>query len=119
METDIRTEIENQDVESAVRIFDESIDEAYSMSREKHDVALKRDSNTMKMANDYFERYRQCIKGEIIGDSDELLKRYQDARKNISKEVYNQEQQKWIDLLNEKNSKNLWEKINWKGTTGK
>ena len=116
-ENNIRSNLIQKDIENTFQDIDDIIDESYSLSKIPTVMQQTGNSNKMKFANDLFERYRSCVRGEITGNSDDLLKRYREARKEISKEVLKNEQNKWNKLLSEKNSKELWNKINWKGTT--
>ena len=50
---------------------------------------------------------------------EEKLSEYKVSRKEISKEIYNRENERWNNILGGNDSKKLWEKINWKGDTSK
>ena len=59
--------------------------------------------------------YRLCLRGESQGDRNEILNRYEHARKAVSNEIINEEYKKWNELTADRNSKRLWHKIDWKG----
>ena len=114
-----RNEINNEDIDAALRVIDKNIAGIYRKSKIKKQAVTTVDTEKMKKANSEFENLRKCIRGEIGGDFNEMLSKYQEARNNISKETVDKENQKWKELANEKNTKGLWNKIDWKGDLSK
>ena len=68
----------------------------------------------MEEANRQYANYRLCIRGQSQGDRNEILKRYEHARKAVSNEKTNEEYKKWNELSADRNSKRLWHIIDWK-----
>ena len=114
-----RNEINNEDYDSALRVIDQNIANVYRESKIKKNEVVTDGDEKMKKANRDFVTLRKCIAGEINGDFDVLLSQYQESRNDISKETFKRETEKWNELSDDKNSKRLWNKIDWKGDLSK
>ena len=69
----------------------------------------------MERANEHYNNLRKCISGEIAGDLDEMVNRYQSSRNLITKDICSKEHNKWKELISDPDCKRLWRKISWKG----
>ena len=119
MEEKVLKHIEHEDVNKTIITINESTDNAYRKAKIKKPKNDELSTTNMVEANRLFDSYRKCVSGEIDDDIDVALRTYQAARSKISKEAISAETKKWKDLTAEKNSKKLWEKIDWKGNLTK
>ena len=119
IEAGICRELRNENVDKAISVFNEELDVVYRKSKIRLPAVNEKDSVLMEKANEQFENYRKCVRGEIEADKSEMLKRYVESRKLITKEICNKEHQKWSELTADTNCKRLWDKISWKGSISK
>ena len=115
MDTFCRKEIAAGNIDNALTHMRTNIENVYKISKVKKSSRNVYDNSKMKVANDKFNELRNYIDGENVDNFEEKLSSYNESRKEISKEIYNKENERWDDLLGGNDSKKLWEKINWKG----
>ena len=118
LEGGILYELGNENLNGAFLKLEEVIGSAYKMSKVKNMVKTDIDNRLMNIANENYNKLKKCINGEIVGDKEELLKRYQESRNEISSNIFSNEQKKWNEATEDRNSKRLWEKISWNGNMG-
>ena len=106
--------LEEENINGAIIKLEEYFDNAYRFSKIKRN-SLEDNTNKLEMANKHFVNLKECINGQAEGDKDELIRIYQKSRNELSKELFDKEQKKWNELLASKDSKCLWNKIDWKG----
>ena len=64
----------------------------------------------MEKANENFNKLEKCLQGDVMGNKEELLEAYQLSRKEVSQQIFLQEQSKWNKVIGD-GSKKLWEKL--------
>lgn len=125
IETNILYELDNNNVDSALQILDKNLDTAHRCSLIKQNNRNVETSNNitriMNEANIAFLRYQA-----ILGDSSileetrkEIIDNYSSKRKALSSEIILQESLMWKKYTSDKDSKSLWDHINWKGNYSK
>ena len=115
IEKGICSELHNENIDKAIAVFDEELDSIYRKSKERVYAAKEKDSLLIENANEHFNNYRKCKRGEIAADESEMLKKYIDARKVITKDICTKEHNRWNEITEDTNCKRLWDRINWKG----
>ena len=119
MDNYCRKEIIDGNLDGALSHMRACIAKVYKVSKIKQIIVTSDDNSKMKDANDKFNELRNFKERENTESFDEKLSSYKRARNDISKEIYSKESNRWNDLMNDNESKKLWEKINWKGDTSK
>ena len=109
IEASVMDRLSKEDTDGVFRELERIVDQAYRVSKVRRPTAQKHAVH-MEEANKFFNDYRNCLNGEIEGDSLVMLERYKQARGKISKDIYITECNRWNTLLYETNSKKLWEK---------
>ena len=111
----VLNKLEQENLNGAINNFEEQLKKAYKISKKKgsknEQIEYKK---KMETANENFNKLKQCLQGEQIGNKEELLEAYQKSRKEVSQEVFVKEQTRWNEVIGD-GSKKLWEKIDWKG----
>ena len=120
LQEDVLGEVSRFDINKAVIKLDTHLHDALRVSKKKKTVTLNNAPKTaMERANAEFENYQQSLKGESSDSSDDAMKKYQTARNSVSSSMHNIEHTKWNTLIDSKNSKDLWDSIDWKGNLSK
>ena len=114
LESMILNEIANENIDNAINIFDFEIEDIYRSTKLRV-PAVKSSNDQMVKANEQFEIYRKCIKGEILADEEEMWNNYQESRNKVTKEICKSEAQRWHEVTSDTDSKRMWNKIDWKG----
>ena len=109
-----REELGVENIDNALRHIDRNISDIYKLSKVRR-KEKSCESDVMNKANENVVRLQKCINGERNENFDDILHQYQESRNAISKQIFSNENQKWFELMNNKNSKELWGKIDWKG----
>lgn len=73
----------------------------------------------MEKANQEFENYQRSLKGESTDSTEEAWRKYQLSRNSVSRSMQNIEHRKWTSFISNKNTKELWNSIDWKGNLSK
>jgi hypothetical protein len=73
----------------------------------------------MQRANTEFDNYQKSLKGESHDSIEEAQEKYQLARNSVSSSMHKIEHEKWTAVVNSKNAKDMWDRIDWKGNLSK
>ena len=120
LQGDVLSEINRLDINKAVIKLNNHLHDALRVAKKKKIVNINNASKTaMERANLEFENYQKSLKGESIDSSSDALKKYQSARNNVSSSMHKTEHSKWTKLIQNKNSKDLWNSIDWNGNLSK
>ncbi len=115
MDRHCRKLLNEGNINDVIHHIELSIDKVYRNSKVIQ-VANRIEDNIMQEANLNFKNLRKCITDKK-DNFDEILQQYQESRNKISKEIFCAENGRWNELIANKDSKKLWEKISWKGDT--
>ena len=120
MQEDVLDELSNCNITNAVIKFDCHLHDALRVAK----IKKTRPGNNapkiaMGKANEEFDNYLKSLKGESSESQEEALKKYQVARKRVTSSMCTIEHNKWKSLVDNNNSKKLWERIDWKGNLNK
>ena len=115
IENSCNRKLVQENYEEAFTNLNDEISNVYRVSKVKPNVMNRLTSNAVHQANTDFQNLRKCIAGELEGNVDELLNKYQASRNAISKDVFENEHKRWAEAITENDSKKLWQKIDWKG----
>ena len=69
----------------------------------------------MNIANEKFKIYCNCLPNGNLIDISKSLDEYKLASKMVNKTILENESKKWYKLINNKDSKELWKCVDWKG----
>ena len=69
----------------------------------------------MNIANEKFKIYCNCLPNGNLIDISKSLDEFKLASKMVNKTTLENESKKWSKLINNKDSKELWKCVNWKG----
>ena len=69
----------------------------------------------MNIANEKFKIYCNCLPNGNLIDISKSLDEYKLASKIVNKTILENESKKWYKLINNKDSKELWKCVDWKG----
>ena len=114
VESRVLRELGDENISKALFTDEEYADKAYGSSK-VNTPRIEKSLLKMEEADRRYTNYRLCLRGESQGDRNEILKRYEHARKAVSNEIINEECKKWNELTADRNSKRLRHKIDWKG----
>ena len=116
---DVLCEVSKSDINKAVVKLDNHIHNALRLAKKKKTFASNNAHRiAMEKANAEFDNFRESLKDESSA-SDDALKIYMAARKSVSSSMNRIELAKWTSSVNNRNSKDLWESIDWKGNISK
>lgn len=112
MQEDVLDELSNCNITNAVIKFDCHLHDALRVAK----IKKTRPGNNapkiaMGKANEEFDNYLKSLKGESSESQEEALKKYQVARKRVTSSMCTIEHNKWKSLVDNNNSKKLWERI--------
>ena len=119
IESSVLRELESNDVNRAILVLDRHLDDAHRAAKLKVKLPDKPSTTAMEKANQEFSNYCTCIRS---GSDEEKLAaqvEYQRARKAVTKEMYVTEHERWKSSIRSSNPKELWNKIDWKGSLSK
>ena len=120
IQNEVLGEISKSDIHNAIRKFDIHLHEAHRVAKKKK---INADNNIPKSfmlkANSEFDNYRKTLNGQATDTPEEALRKYQEARSNVSNNMHGAENKRWKNLVESGDSKSLWESIDWKGNLSK
>ena len=91
----------------------------HNHARTKTTSLKNTDSNNltqMNETNSKFKTYCECLKNGNAQVIEQNLKEYQSARKSVTHAILQSENSRWKKALSNKNSKELWSCVDWKGS---
>lgn len=121
IETDVLNHIDSNDICNAITTLETYIEDAHRVSLIPRASSITETHNykQMEKANTAFEKYQNDLhdNSKTINDIETSLKQYKICRKALTNEMFEIETDKWNKLVNNTNSKKLWDQIDWKGST--
>ena len=114
---DITDALHLNDIDLAIYKFNDFASELHKVSRMRKERVVNTNNNLIIMneANDKFDDYLECLKNGSMTEITQSLNDYQSARKAVTRSILQEENAKWRNALSNKNSKQLWSTIDWKG----
>ena len=116
---DIHSALYDNNVNSAISKFN---DFSYDMHRKcripKPKISTIQNNMNITLMNDANHKFKVYCEKIKIGNMDEItnsLSTYQKARKLLTNKILLEENGKWKNAIKDKNSKELWSRIDWKG----
>ena len=109
---ELDTDTSQRSLNNAVKVFSDSLYNAASISTQPvaHQHSESIDPEVFDRANELFGGYKENVRS--FQDWESVR---QEAISHMIKNTSKQERENWYDVLKEKDSKNIWNKINWKG----
>ena len=111
--------IESNDIENAVVTLDNALRSAHkapgsSIKKQKNNL---NDINIMDKVNVSFNKYRSLLSSPSTEEKqlDDALNVYIKDRKRLHFDVLKRETDSWQNVIQSSDSKDLWDKIDWKG----
>ena len=117
-ENSILHELDKNNINNEFMVLDNYLSDTHGAPKMKIDKKESVSTTVMENANVAFSNYCKCL----IAGSDDIRTaqtRYQSARNAVTKDMYTKEHQRWESCIRGRESKNLWDMINWKGTMPK
>ena len=123
IETDVINSIDASNIESAIETLNSYIGDAHKHSK----VTTKNSTNTastnnaelMMKTNEAYENYQNVLadSSSTQDDMNSALNTYDKTRKTLTYDILSHETSKWIQYTSSQSTKDLWNKIDWKGNT--
>ena len=121
IEPEIINHIDNNDIGFAITTLDSYIENAHKVSQIPQAVNITENHNykQMEKANAAFVKYQNNLHDDSKSENEieNSLEQYKICRKELTHEMFQVETGNWNKLVNNKNSKELWNKIDWNGNT--
>ena len=113
---DVLAEMNKCNINNAVIKLDTHLHDALRASKKKKAMTVNSAPKiAMEKANEEFDNYQKCLRGESHDSVEEAWKKYQLSRNSVSSTMHDVEHNRWTSFIESKNSKDLWDSIDWKG----
>ena len=120
IERDITEAVEQNDIDSAVEIFNMHIAKIHLASEVKYKkVDTSAHTTLMKDANIKFQDFLAKMHEGKSVEANQAMDLYIDSRKKVTRHMMSSELKEWTRLTSEKKDNELWRKIDWKGEMSK
>ena len=119
LENNILTEIQNCSIDGAIKQLHGCLNIVHKKSMLKPNKTKRTAEISMEKANLDYNAYKNSLNEENEDVSEITFAEYQKSRNKITQAMYTSEHLRWKDLVDQKNSKDLWSSIDWKGSINK
>ena len=120
LQGDVLGEINKCNINNAIIKLDCHLHKALRLAKKKKAVTRNNAPKiAMEKSNEEFKNYQKSLSGESNDSVEEAWKKYQLSRNSVSSSMQHSEHRKWTTFVNNRNAKDLWDSINWKGNLSK
>ena len=123
IENDIVDKIDSCDIESAIETLNMHISDAHKQSKIssksiKSTLVSPKNAELMNNANSAYEIYQYALANDISTQSEinTALNNYTTCRKALTYDILSHEKSRWKQVMLPLNAKEMWNKIDWKGS---
>ena len=109
--------LQRNNIDEAICKFDDFIKETHRIAHTQRTTMIQHHNKItiLNDANIKFKQYCEYLKSGNDNVIQESFAEYQSAKKKVTHDILRKENERWRTTLQNKNSKDLWSSIDWKG----